>query len=89
MSSQIVKFGHIYYENWRIGANCQRAVNKVQLIEFGVHDRQPDANIIEMGVVISKRLCGSPRDPDAEITFEKDGKQYTHVMAFDNSYLQY
>ena len=42
-----------------------------------------------MGVVISKRLCGSPRDPDAEITFEKDGKQYTHVMAFDNSYLQY
>ena len=82
-------FGHIYYENWIIGAKCQRAVNKVQLVEWGVHDRQPDANIIEMGIVISKRLCGSPQDPDAEMTFEKDGLRYTHIVEFDNSYRQY
>jgi hypothetical protein len=65
-------FGHIYFDNWRIGAICYRKVKgEIQIL----------------GKVITKELCGAPQDPDILITFERfDGTTYTHIMDFDHSY---
>jgi hypothetical protein len=65
-------FGHIYFDNWQIGAICHRKVNgEIQIL----------------GKVIAKELCGAPQDPDIRITFERfDGTKYTHIMDFDHSY---
>ena len=64
-------FGHIYFDDWRIGAICHRMV---------------EGEIEILGKVVAKELCGAPQDPDIRITFERDGKKYQHVMDFDRSY---
>jgi hypothetical protein len=67
-------FGHIYFDDWNVGSKCQHKV---------------DGAVIEMGTLVAKKLSGRANDPDIELTFEKDGKQYEHTMEFDNSYRQY
>ncbi len=67
-------FGHIYFDDWKVGSKCQRKVK---------------GTVIEMGTVVAKELIGRVYDQDIQLTFEKDGKQYQHVMDFDKSYRQY
>jgi hypothetical protein len=69
-----LQFGHIYYDKWIIGMQYQRKLNNV---------------IIEMGVVVSKKLIGREYDLDMEITFNLDGEIYSHVVEFDASYRLY
>jgi hypothetical protein len=71
-NSKLTGFGHIYYDDWQIGAVCHRKVkNEIQIL----------------GKVVAKELCGREYDPDIRITFERlDGTTYQHVVDFDNSY---
>lgn len=66
------KFQHIYYDDWQIGAT---------------YERKTKDGVVPLGQLIEKSLCGSPRDPDIKLTFQRaDGTQYQHVMEFDSSY---
>ena len=64
-------FGHIYYEDWKIGYEYERFFN---------------GKIEYLGIAIFKEVSGRPYDQDIVITFDRDGKTYTHIMAFDYSY---
>lgn len=66
-------FGHIYFDEWKIGESYCRKL--------------ADGSIIELGTVQSKQLIGRSYDPDIEITFQlPDGTTYKHVVEFDSSY---
>lgn len=67
------RFGHIYFDNWVIGNTCLRKVN---------------GKVLNLGVIIAKEAVGRQYDKDIQLTLEKDGKQYTHIMEFDGSYKQ-
>ena len=66
-------FGHIYFDKWEIGNTCLRKVN---------------GNILNLGIIVAKETVGRPYDQDIQLTLEKDGKQYIHIMEFDRSYKQ-
>ena len=65
-------FGHIYYDDWEIGFECERRIK---------------GKVEYLGEVISKELAGSPYDPEIVITFSKNGEKYKHYMVFDHSYM--
>ena len=76
MTSKIIpktsKFEHIYYDNWHINATYERKVNN---------------DLIMLGRLVSKSLCGRVYDQDIVLTFERDdGTTYQHIMVFDSSY---
>jgi hypothetical protein len=64
-------FGHIYYDDWKIGFEYERRIRD---------------NIEYLGKVISKEAIGPPYNQDISIKFEKNGEKYTHIIAFDHSY---
>lgn len=76
MSSKLIpetsKFSHIYYDKWQIDATYERKVN---------------CEVIILGRLVSKSLCGRAYDKDILLNFERDdGTTYQHVMEFDSSY---
>ena len=64
-------FGHIYYDDWKIGYEYERLIK---------------GKIEYLGIVISKEVIGRQFDQDINITFYNHGNQYGHIMAFDHSY---
>lgn len=67
-------FGHIYFDDWKIGASYERYLKK-------------EKQVIDLGKAVAKELYGAPQDPDIKITFQRaDGTIYKHVMEFDYSY---
>ena len=65
-------FGHIYFDDWQLGATCYRKLN---------------GEIKNLGVVVSKELVGRVYDPDIKITFaQPEGRVYEHIIDFDSSY---
>lgn len=64
-------FGHIYYEDWKIGYEYERLIK---------------GKVEYLGIAIFKEVVGRPYDKDIVITFDKDGEKYTQIMAFDHSY---
>jgi len=71
-SSSENKFGHIYYDDWQIGAT---------------YERKTKDGVIYLGKLIKKELTGRTYDPDISLYFESpNGTQYNHIMDFDHSY---
>ena len=68
----MANFGHIYYDNWIIGKSYQKKLK--------------NGNIIDLGILVSKKLDGRPYDPDMFLTFTNNGIIYEHIVDFDNSY---
>ena len=71
MANKDGEFGHIYYEDWKIGYEYERFFN---------------GKIEYLGIAIFKQVAGRPYDQDIVITFDRDGETYKHIMAFDYSY---
>lgn len=45
-----------------------------------------DGAVSVLGRLVSKTLIGPRYDPDMLLMFERDGKEYKHVVGFENTY---